>query len=187
MKQIVRIGLVASFVLIIGALFFDTTATVRADTRAPLSEAHKQRIVAKCTSVKSSLRQLHRSDASLRVNRGQLYEFVGTKLMTRLNSRLVTNRLDASMLVGTTVRYDKALAEFRTAYRFYEEQLSALLRIDCTRQPETFYYSVVDVRAKRAEVRKKVSDLSRIMGDYHKEFVRFSDEYSAAAKELGNE
>lgn len=120
-----------------GAIFL--TASARALDVGPLSESHKARIAANCTSAKTSLQQLHRSDASLRVNRGQLYESISTKLMARLNSRLALNRLDGSELVAAAARYERSFTQFRTNYQAYEEQLSALLRINCKKQPEDFY------------------------------------------------
>lgn len=159
------------------------TVTARSLDVSPLSESHKERIVANCTSAKSSLQQLHRSDASLRVNRGQLYEFISTKLMARLNSRLVLNRLDASDLVAAAARYEQSLSYFRTTYQTYEEQLSALLRIDCQRQPEAFYYRALDVRQKRQAVAEVTSEIERYVVEYHQTFERFTAGYQAATRE----
>lgn len=185
MKQVYSLLFGVVF-LSLGALFLHTTS-VHADERAPLSEAHKQRIVASCTSAMSSLRQLHRSDASLRVNRGQLYEYMGTKLMARLNGRLVINKLDGGTLVNISAQYDRALLAFRSVYRSYEEQLSATLKEDCEKQPESFYYSVIESRKKRADVYQSVNELNRLIREYYQEFERFSMEYRMALKGIDNE
>ncbi len=174
-------------VAVAGMTLLMSISRVHADSHTPLSGSHKQQIISNCTSVKSSLNQLHRSDASLRVNRGQMYEVVGTKLMARLNGRLVANRLDASTLVSTAARYDTALLNFRDTYKRYEEQLSTLLRVDCTKQPETFYRALLDVRAKRTEVHKSVTNLNSIMSDYHQDFIDFSNEYETATKRISND
>ncbi len=160
------------------------SAAVKADDEVPLSDQHKQRIVSNCTSAKASLQQLHRSDASLRVNRGQLYEFISTKLMARLNSRLALNRLDGAELVAAAAQYERTLGDFREAYRLYEKQLTSVLRTDCTKQPEEFYYRVLDARTKRSTVSELVVELGSLTDDYYRAFERFSSEYRSAVKEI---
>lgn len=162
-----------------GAIFL--MASARALDVGPLSESHKARIVANCTSAKTSLQQLHRSDASLRVNRGQLYESISTKLMARLNSRLALNRLDGSELVASAARYERSLAQFRATYQTYEEQLSALLRINCQKQPESFYYRSLEVRERRKDVAQIVTDLNRYTVEYHQTFERFLNDFRTTA------
>ncbi len=184
--KLLRNILIATGAVLIGAFFYQSVI-VRADSQPPLSQAHKQRIAANCTSAISSLSQLHRSDALLRVDRGQLYEFIGTKLMARLNSRLALNRLDAGDLVVIAAHYDKALASFRDAYKTYEERLSSVLKIDCTKQQEAFYYGVADVRAKRAVVYQRIKDLNDDVVDFYKAFGQFSQEYQTALRGVGNE
>lgn len=166
-----------------GAIFL--TASARALDVGPLSESHKARIAANCTSAKTSLQQLHRSDASLRVNRGQLYESISTKLMARLNSRLALNRLDGSELVAAAARYERSFTQFRTNYQAYEEQLSALLRINCKKQPEDFYYRTLDVRERRKAVAQTITDLNHYSIEYYQTFERFSESYRTAATEVG--
>ena len=158
-----------------GAIFL--TVNARSLDILPLSESHKARIVANCTSAKTSLQQLHRSDASLRVNRGQLYQSISTKLMARLNSRLALNRLDGSELVAAAARYERSLSQFRNSYQAYEEQLSALLRINCQKQPDEFYYRTLDVRERRQAVAQTITDLNHYSIEYHQIFERFSENY----------
>lgn len=145
-----------------------------------LSDEHKARIVANCTSVKASLQQLHRSDASLRVNRGQLYESIATKLMARLNSRIAMNRLDGGDLVAATAKYEQALAAFRRDYRTYEISLSDVLRIDCSKEPSRFYYAVLDTRAKRSIVGQRVQQLHDQIDTYGDEFEEFVEQYNTS-------
>lgn len=171
----------------LAVVFYGSTASVQANEQPALGDAHKKRIVTNCTSATSSLRQLHRSDASLRVNRGQMYEYIGTKLMAHLNSRLAVNRLDGGKLIDEAARYDKMLTNFRAAYRTYEQQLSAVLRIDCKQQPEAFYYGVTDVRRKRADVYEQTTNLNRIIDDYYEGFKKFSTEYTTAIKGVSND
>lgn len=157
-----------------------------ASAQVALSDEHRRIVVSQCSSAQTSLRQLHRSDASLRVNRGQLYEFIGSKLMARLNARLVTNRLDGGALVDLTAQYDRKLDDFRTSYRIYEEQLSALLRVDCAKDPEGFYDGVLATREKRTYVYQQTAALHQIIGEYYEAFQEFSDEYRIAARGVSN-
>lgn len=169
-----------SFFIVVGMAVIGTaflTSNARSLDATPLSEAHVSRIVSHCTSAKASLQQLHRSDASLRVNRGQLYESISTKLMARLNSRIALNRLDSGTLVEATVRYEKGLSNFRDTYQAYEEQLTELLRINCKKQPEQFYYKVLDVREHRKAVAWTIAELNQYTIEYYKTFERFASGY----------
>lgn len=180
MKYITTLSVIAGVATIGVVMLF--AARTQALDMAPLIETHKQRIVANCTSAKASLQQLHRSDASLRLNRGQLYEFISTKLMARLNSRIALNRLDGTDLVAAAVRYEHALADFRERYRLYEEQLTAVLRINCSKQPETFYYQVQEVREKRQSVGDITDELEKYILEYYETFERFSHDYTVALR-----
>lgn len=131
-----------------------------------LSNDQVIRIKANCLSIKGSLNQLHASDALLRVNRGQIYESVGTKLMSNFNSRLSNNGLDNKGLVVVTNQYQTALAAFRTDYQSYEQQLSNTIRIDCTKDPITFHGALVDARTKRSSVHTDATRLNQYIDDY---------------------
>jgi lipoprotein NlpI len=190
MKLAQSIAIATGLTVIGGLAYVMVSAPVAQADRyiAPLSSAHKQRIVASCATARASLSQLNRSDARLRFNRGQHYEFVGKKLMARLNSRLALDQLDAaSELVSITARYNKALENFRSSYQSYGEKLSEVLRIDCTKQPEAFYYGVVDARERRAEVHKRAIEINGTITDFQRVFGKFSSEYQAAVKGIGNE
>lgn len=164
------------------AVFFGLSAQEVAAEQPPLSDAHKERIATHCTEAKASLGRLHRADASLRVNRGQLYEFISTKLMARLNSRLALNRLDAAELVSAAAEYESALRQFRDTYQAYEETLSGALRLNCTAQPEKFYYTVLDARTKRSLAHAAVAELGRLADEYYQAFGFFRSEYASAAE-----
>lgn len=131
-----------------------------------LSDDQINRIKANCLSIKGSLNQLHASDALLRVNRGQIYESIGTKLMSTFSSRLSNNGLDNKGLVVVTNQYQTALATFRTDYQTYEQQLSTTLRIDCTKEPTIFHNSLLDARKDREIVHTDVVRLNQYIDDY---------------------
>jgi len=119
-----------------------------------------------CVSVKNSLNQLHASDALLRVNRGQMYESMATKLMDNFNNRLGLNSLDNKAMTTVTTSYRTALNNFRADYIAYEEKLSAAIKIDCTAQPNSFYNTVQEARKLRDTVHQDVLKLHRLIDDY---------------------
>ena len=119
-----------------------------------------------CTSTKSTLSQLHASDALLRVNRGQIYESMASKLMDPFNNRLGNNRLDSRATSAVTSSYRTALDTFRTDYRLYEEKLSSAIRIDCANAPTLFYTTIEQARVNRAKVHEDVVKLHRYIDDY---------------------
>lgn len=145
---------------------------------ATITDAQMTRIRSNCISAKNTLNQLHASDALLRVNRGQIYESMTTKLMSRFNSRVESNHLDASKLVSVTQSYGSALTQFRTDYQSYEEQLSNALSIDCTKEPIAFYDSVASARTKRSRVHSDVVILHQYIDDYSSAFDNFATNFA---------
>lgn len=119
-----------------------------------------------CLSIKGSLNQLHASDALLRVNRGQIYESMGAKLMGNFNSRLDNNGLDNKGLVSVANEYQTALATFRTDYQAYEQQLSAAIKIDCTKDPTSFHSALGNARTMRSTVHGDITHLNQYIDDY---------------------
>jgi len=146
-------------------LFGLTAQTAHAQSTA-LTAEQIDRIRSNCTSIKSTLNQLHASDALLRVNRGQVYESMASKLMDPFNSRLSNNRLDAKATSAVTASYRTALDSFRDDYKAYEEELSSAIRTDCVDEPEQFYNSIEQARANRAKVHENVTKLHRYIDDY---------------------
>jgi len=133
---------------------------------AELSDEQKNRIQVNCTSIQGSLNQLHVSDALLRVNRGQIYESLGTKLMNAFNSRLNNNGLDNKGLVVVANQYQTALTTFRDDYRLYEQQLSATMAIDCKKNPSSFHEALESARTKRATLHTDIGRLNQYIDDY---------------------
>lgn len=152
-------------------------AVVKAQENAPMTEAHIERIRTNCVKAQSSLSQLHASDALLRVNRGQLYESVSTKLMAPFNSRVALNRLDSAGLPAVAAQYEKQLAAFRLNYQQYEEAMAKTLRINCTVQPVAFYDSVGDTRDKRKLTHDSTLELHKTIAAYKTEFESFAKRF----------
>lgn len=150
-----------------------TQSLVRAQA-TPMTEAHIERIRGNCVKAQSTLTRLHASDALLRVNRGQLYELISTKLMAPFNSRVALNRLNGASLVTVATNYESQLAAFRISYQQYEEAMSGVLRINCKNQPVAFYDSVGDTRMKRKKVNDSTLQLQQTVQQYKAEFEKFA-------------
>ncbi|MGV9001420.1 MAG: hypothetical protein ACOH18_00465 [Candidatus Saccharimonadaceae bacterium] len=159
-----RIFFVAILSLLsIGVLASINGASAKAEDLTP---EQVQQIKANCVSIKNSLNQLHASDALLRVNRGQVYESVASRLMDNFNSRLGINSLDNKAMTTVTTNYRSELNNFRSDYIAYEQKLSAALRVDCVSQPNSFYDTVQEARKLRATVNSDVLKLHRLIDDY---------------------
>ena len=153
-------------VTVIAAIVVSAGSLHSAHAQSALTDDQVQLIKENCVSIKSSLNQLHASDALLRVNRGQLYESVGTKLMSNFNSRLSNNSFDAKGLTSVTDSYQTALSNFRNDYQSYERQLAAAIRVDCAEKPSEFHAAIEDARTKRAKVHADVGKLNQYIDDY---------------------
>lgn len=162
MKQVKRLVI---FGFVVSVLLPILTVN-KVEAQAFLTDDQLARIVVNCTSAKSTLNQLHASDALLRVNRGQMYEALGSRLMNNFNIRLTSNSLDAKGLLLVTTNYRAALETFRSSYQAYEIQLSAAIKVDCAKQPAAFYVATEDAREKRAKVHEDVVKLHQYIDDY---------------------
>lgn len=140
---------------------------------ATITDDQINRISTSCVGAKNTLNQLHTSDALLRVNRGQMYESMTTKLMSRFNSRAGGSRVSADDLNLSSQNYALSLASFRADYQQYEQQLSLAIGIDCNKEPVAFYDAVALARTKRATVHNDVVALTQNIDAYTKSFDAF--------------
>lgn len=163
----------------VGLLLPFTGTPVRAED---LSPDQMERVKQNCVSIKNGLNQLHASDALLRVNRGQVYEAMGSKLMDTFNARLESNRLDNRAMATVTGTYRTALNDFRTNYIAYEQKLSEALRIDCNSQPNTFNTALHEARELRTQVHQDVLRLHRVIDDYRSAVGDFLLNYERVAE-----
>lgn len=147
----------------------------------PTTTEHLNRIRTNCVSAKNTLAQLQTSDALLRVNRGQLYEYMTTKLMSRFNTRLGNNGYDNRSLNAVTDYYNGVLAQFRTDYQSYAEQLSTALKVDCSADPAGFYSAVQNAREKRSQVHQDILRLNQNLGEYRSAFNAFVIDFNRKA------
>lgn len=165
MRRTIQLLSIPLLVLSFGFLF---ATAVNAQNAPTLTQEEQNRVIASCVSVKSTINQLHVSDALLRVNRGQIYESMATNLMDKFNDRLSSNRLDNKAMTTVTGSYRTALTKFRTDYIAYEQKLSQTLRIDCATKPVEFYTTLEEARKLRTEVHSDVQKLHQYVDDYRK-------------------
>ncbi len=174
-RRIITVIIVLALVLL--ALPFNT-----ASAEDNMSDTQIEKIRNNCMSIKNTLNQLHSSDALLRVNRGQIYESILTKLMTRFDGRLASNNLNNSALTSVTTSYTMSLDGFRSDYKNYEEQLALAISIDCTKQPVSFYDAVASARIKRNILHADVVRLNQGVDQYQTAVGQFKKDYQTAAE-----
>lgn len=165
------------FLAISGAVFIGLGPTAFAQELTTISDEQLIQVRSHCSEIKTTLKQLHASDAVVRVNRGKLYERISTKLMAPLNSRIALNRLDGTNLVATTSEYEKHLTAFRNSYQQYEESLSDIINVNCLLQPAHFYNMLENVRVNRDIVYENVNLLAQDMVIYKTFFDEFAAPY----------
>ena len=148
--------ILASFVLM----------SVSVSAQAGMTDEHIARIKSNCQEALGTLSLIHANDAPMYINRNQTYFSISDKLMARLNSRLTLNRFDATELVKVASEYNETLAKFRSAYKQYDDTMSEVIRIDCRRQPVSFYDKVAETREQRAKVNEAVVRLKSLIDQY---------------------
>lgn len=126
-----------------------------------------------CMDVKVKLSKIHETDSLLRVNAGQGYRVVSTKLMSRLHAKIVEDRLDGSALVKKAAIFEDTLNDFRLDYQAYEVALSELLKMDCADQKQLFYTTLREVRTKRDTVYEDIQQLEQQIKEYREELREF--------------
>lgn len=151
-----------------------------------MSEQQIVQIRSNCSSVKNTLNQLHNSDALLRVNMGQAYESMLTKMMKKFESRVDSNGYSNKDLSRKSYDYEMALDTFRSNYIKYEQQLSSAIGIDCSKQPVAFYDAVSLARSYRKQVHADVLVLNSYLDQYQAAVDHFENEYQAARKGATN-
>lgn len=179
MKRFISLVLVFA----IGIIGVALGHTVKAQSAVPtMTDEHIARIRSNCVEAQSTLYQLHASDALLRVNRGQLYESISTKLMTPFNSRVTLNKLDSVRLITVATTYERQLDDFRASYQQYEEAMSRTLAMNCMNQPVAFYDSVGETRDKRNKVNQSTLILQKTLQDYKDAFEQLAKNLQETSK-----
>ncbi len=172
LKKLISAGLIGA-VLICG-LFFIKIVSAQIDVP---TDAQIQLVQNNCVALKSTLNQLHASDALLRVNMGQLYESMVIKLMNGFNGRIENNNLNNNDLVSETKKYNSILDNFRNDYQAYEEKLSAAINADCQNHPVSFYNAISTARTYRDKVHADVVRLNQSIEQYQSTTDQFESDY----------
>ena len=149
-----------------------------------LSDKQIEQVKANCVSAENTLNRLHISDALLRVNRGQIYESIHTKLMEKFNTRLANNKLDNKDLSQTSSSYKLMLDGFRADYISYEEQLSRAVAISCQDRPFDFYEAVMLARDKRLIVYADTIKLNQLIDQYRLQVTSFEQSLQPKIEEV---
>ena len=173
--------------LLVG-LFVPMVRAQEAETPAvELSEQKLQSIRSRCFQIKTSLTQLHTTDALLRVNRGQAYTSISSGLMAKLNSRIALNRLDGADLVRITTQYETHYETFRLAYQDYTDAFEELRNIDCREKPREFYEKLVEVRETRLFVNETTKRLAGDISAYSMAFGEFKKSFEQSKQGVAHE
>lgn len=126
-----------------------------------------------CLDVKFKLGELHRQDKLLRVTAGQGYDNMSSRLMARLNARIVENKLDGSELIKRASEFEKARQQFRDDYTKYDDAFVSVLKADCQSQMQTYYVSLQSLKELREAVHTDIQTLNTSMQRYYGAFVDF--------------
>jgi hypothetical protein len=171
-KKIVLTGFI--FAVFIGGLSVIKIASAQNDqpTNTQIQLVHEN-----CLTLKSTLNQLHASDALLRVNMGQLYESMTIKLMNGFNGRIENNNLNNNSLVSVTRSYNGILDNFRNDYQTYEERLSIAMNVDCQNNPTSFYNAISSARYYRNRVHADILKLNQYIDRYQSTLDQFESDY----------
>ncbi len=119
-----------------------------------------------CSISQSILKQVHSYDALTRVNMGQRYENISTRVMAPFISRVALNGFDSVELASTSVAYKKQIKDFADRYITYESTVSEALAIDCKNDPIRYYSTIVTARNLRNAVYESVSQLNSLLRQY---------------------
>lgn len=163
------------FVLAIcGGLLLTAVVSQSVTAQSAVSERKADLIRQNCTTIQTTLQQLRVSDAGLRTDRGQLYENISTRLMTPLNVRIASDRLDGLGLGSIALKYNNQLEIYRVKYRDYERSLSRTIQASCSSEVEVFYERLGATRDLRRDLHKETNKLVELLEQYKAEFEDFA-------------
>lgn len=166
--------LVVIFIFVAVVTFSSTSSAQPAD----LTSEKRAIVVQTCVSAQTVLQKIQHNDAATRVNRGQAYATVISRLMTPLNTRSTSNGYNSSatLLTDTTKRYQQTLDNFKDHYKSYDNAVSSALKTKCKDKPEIFYGYIEDARRERQNVATDVATLSSLVGEYRVNVLKLRSE-----------
>ena len=148
---------------------------VKSDSAKKATALQGQKIVRECKNIQNQLGRLRSNDALIRVNLGQNYEVISSRLMANLNTRIVSNKLNGSELVALSAEFSENLEYFRENYQIYERDLTKLSHMDCSKAADKFYDQLEIVRYQRSELNFNTTKLHEIAEEYQKALERFEE------------
>ncbi len=114
-----------------------------------ISEGQENAVRAHCDVIRSSLRDLQKTDSRIRVYLGRYYDNILIGLIKPLNLRLLDNDLSDISLINNQNDFNEAQVKFKSDYIEYQKSLEELVAMDCKMEPVAFYDRLVDVRKRR--------------------------------------
>lgn len=137
-----------------------------------------------CVTAQVALQQIQYSDAATRVNRGQGYESLLSRLIVPLNTRATANGFNnsATNLTATTNKYQTALNSFKKHYDNYDDALTDALRVKCQDKPIAFYHYLVEARKQRSSLANDVTTLTQLIEEYHQNAIKLRSEVQNGAQ-----
>lgn len=148
-----------------------------------ISTEHRDYIAANCQPVKSTLARLHTNDGPTYVNRNQTYFSISDKLISRFNGRLALSSYDMTQFSRLARDYNAALSSFRIAFGKYDDTMKALLKIDCSKQPEQFYTAVAAAREQRGQLHEAVARINTMITQYGQAVTALDEQLKEDADE----
>lgn len=140
-----------------------------------ITDRQRETIRTNCTDLQATLNRVHQNDTLLRINRGNLYRTVSEKLMVPLNQRIAANQLDGGELSKIVADYNEQYLEFTTVYKDYETKISAAMKVDCTKQPTSFYDNVIIAHEGRRELYRANAGVVALAEEFQAEYLLFKE------------
>lgn len=171
-----KLRLLVLFVFaVLGSLFL--VSSQRTEAATTITPEVVARVKARCVENQAALNRLHQTDAFLRNDRGNLYREISDKLMVPFNRRVASNQLDGGNLLMIAAEYNNQYNKFYATYIDYDNALSKVLDIDCSREPVAFYNALLSARGKREELSKINTAIKDLVLQYGKSFGEFKAAY----------
>lgn len=167
-----------SVTLLVAVIGLVATIPAYAQEAAPMTDEHIARIKNNCQSALAIVSQIRTNDGPVFVNRNQAYFSISDKLIARLNSRLALGSFDTTPLVKVANEYNGTLTDLRNDYRRYNDAMVELVRMDCSRQPVSFFDKTKEVRELRQSVHADIVKLRSLIEEYRKAVDTFEAEHS---------
>lgn len=169
-KKISILGLAVLTVFVFSQISYAQAANLSSEKESIIKQT--------CVSAQTVLQRIQHNDAATRVNRGQGYETIASRLMVPLNTRATSNEYNnsAPLLIDTTKNFQQALENFKENYENYDNAVSAALRTKCQDKPADFYGYVEDARNERQKVSNDITNLAGLIGEYRKNVLKLKNE-----------